>query len=195
MGDLPEQPVRTEGQESSRNAVRFDCTDWLTFGITSLAAWFIYLLTLAPEVTLHFSGMLLTSANYFGVSPPPGYPVWTLYSWLFVHLVPFGSVAWRVTLGSSVAVALASGLLAMLVSMGGKLLAKSIAEESVDAVRAHQITRVVCGYAAGMIFALSTPIWQMAVVAETWAISILSFSLLLFFLLGWALQPTRRVYL
>ena len=42
----------------------------------------VYLLTLAPEVTLRYSGILATSAKYGGVAYPPGFPVWTLYSWL-----------------------------------------------------------------------------------------------------------------
>ena len=82
----------------------------------------VYLRTLAPEVTLRYSGLLSTSANYAGVAYPPGFPVWTLYSWLFVHLLPFSNVAWRVAVGSAVAAALASGLVALMVSRSGAML-------------------------------------------------------------------------
>jgi len=58
----------------------FQRPDWLSFGLTAVVLLLVYLRTLAPEVTLRYSGMLATSAKYAGVPEPPGYPVWTLYS-------------------------------------------------------------------------------------------------------------------
>ena len=37
----------------------------------------------APDVTLEDSGELSVGSYYAGVPHPPGYPVWTLYTWLF----------------------------------------------------------------------------------------------------------------
>ncbi|GIT12662.1 MAG: hypothetical protein CM1200mP34_0680 [Verrucomicrobiales bacterium] len=51
---------------------------------------------------------------YAGVPHPPGYPVWTLYTWLFTKLVPISNIAFRVALSSAFAAALSSGLLALL---------------------------------------------------------------------------------
>ena len=76
--------------------------------ISSPRRWFsasrccVYVLTLAPSVTLEDSGELITGAADFGVPHPPGYPLWTMSGFLFSHLVPFGSIAWRVNLESAV---------------------------------------------------------------------------------------------
>src|SRR5947207_14147864 len=60
--------------------------DWLTFAITTLFTFIGYYLTLAPQVTLEDSGELATASMYAGVTHPPGYPVWTIYTWLFTVL-------------------------------------------------------------------------------------------------------------
>src|SRR5580765_8190491 len=57
--------------------------DWLTFGITTLIVFIGYYLTLAPDLTLEDSGELAVGSFYAGVPHPPGYPVWTIFTWLF----------------------------------------------------------------------------------------------------------------
>ena len=52
---------------------------WTTFAI-SFAAYFY---TIAPTVTLEDSGELAVGSDYLGVPHPPGYPIWTLVTWLF----------------------------------------------------------------------------------------------------------------
>src|SRR5262245_15515440 len=92
--------------------------DWLTFLITFAAVWIGYYLTLAPEQTLEDSGELATGSFYAGIPHPPGYPVWTIYTWLWCVLLPIKNVAWRVALGEATGGALAAGLLGLLVSLG-----------------------------------------------------------------------------
>ena len=75
-----------------------------------------YCLTISPDLTLEDSGELAVASMYAGVPHPPGYPVWTLYTWLFTELVPISNIAFRVALSSAVAAALSSGLLALLTS-------------------------------------------------------------------------------
>ena len=70
--------------------------DWLTFLITFAAVWLGYYLTMAPEMTLEDSGELATGSFYAGIPHPPGYPVWTVYTWLWTVLLPIKNVAWRV---------------------------------------------------------------------------------------------------
>ena len=41
-----------------------------------------------------FAGELITGSMYAGIPHPPGYPVWTIYSWLWTVLVPWGNPAW-----------------------------------------------------------------------------------------------------
>src|SRR3974390_1917489 len=75
--------------------------DWLTFLIAFAGGWIGYYLTLAPELTLEDSGELATGSFYAGIPHPPGYPVWTIYTWLWTVLVPFKNIAWRVALGAA----------------------------------------------------------------------------------------------
>src|SRR5258707_4176703 len=100
----------------------FRKTDWLTFLITFAAVWIGYYLTLAPELTLEDSGELATGSFYAGIPHPPGYPVWTIYTWFWTVLLPIKNIAWRVALGEATGGALAAGLLSMLVSRGSSLL-------------------------------------------------------------------------
>jgi hypothetical protein len=102
MADEPQPPGKrpdlgapgSDGQPNlSRPCTRFDRVDWLAFAVTVVVLSSVYFDTMAPEVTLEYSGMLATGAMYAAVPNPPGYPVWTIYSWLFVTLLPFSNVA------------------------------------------------------------------------------------------------------
>ena len=71
-----------------------------------------------PDVTLEDSGELAVGSMYAGVPHPPGYPMWTIYSWGFTKILPFSNIAWRVAVSSAVAAALSCGLLALMISRG-----------------------------------------------------------------------------
>jgi hypothetical protein len=77
-----------EGRNSFEGGRFFRAIDWLSFGIATLAAFVVYLATIAPEVNLEDGGSFVTGAAYAGVPDPPGYPLWTLYSWLWTKLLP-----------------------------------------------------------------------------------------------------------
>jgi hypothetical protein len=129
------------------------------------------------------------------VPHPPGFPVWTLYSWLFVKLLPVSNIAWRVAVGSAVAAALASGLVALMVSRGGKMLLESTPRLArSNPVEQHQL-RLVCGCVAGMALAFSGPVWRKAVVADFWALSVLLFATMLCLLMRWTAATGRRRFL
>src|ERR1041385_601639 len=104
----------------------FRKSDWLTCLFTFLVMLVIYGRTLAPEVTLEDAGELITGAVYAGIPHPPGYPVWTLYAWLWTVLVPVGNMAWRVALAEANAVAVACALISLLVSRGSALLLENL---------------------------------------------------------------------
>ena len=90
--------------------------DWLTFLITTLVVWVGYFYTLAPDLTLEDSGELAVASQYAGIPHPPGYPVWTIYTWLWTVLLPIKNIAWRVALGEATAGAFACGLLGFVVA-------------------------------------------------------------------------------
>ena len=68
-----------EGKNSCVGGRFFHAVDWLSCGITTLAAFAVYLATIAPEVNLEDGGSFVTGAAYAGVPDPPGFPLWTLY--------------------------------------------------------------------------------------------------------------------
>src|SRR6476646_175351 len=105
----------------------FRNNDWLTFAVATLLVFLGYYLTLAPDLTLEDSGELAVGSFYAGVPHPPGYPVWTIFTWLFTVLVPVSNIAYRVGLASAVSGALASGLIGLLVSRGSSLILEGIA--------------------------------------------------------------------
>src|SRR2546427_9368460 len=106
----------------------FRRTDWLSFLITFLAVLIGYYLTLAPELTLEDSGELATGSFYAGIPHPPGYPVWTVYTWIWTRILPFGNVAWRGSVGVALGSAMAAGVLALPGSRGSRLLIEGIEE-------------------------------------------------------------------
>ena len=64
----------------------FTKLDWAAFWTATLVTFAVYFFTLGPSVGLEDSGELATAAAHLGVPHPPGYPFWTLCSWLFCKL-------------------------------------------------------------------------------------------------------------
>src|SRR4029077_9150196 len=103
----------------------FRKVDWAALIVTFIFVFVAYFLTIAPEMTLEDSGELATGSFYAGIPHPPGYPVWTIFTY-FWTLLPFGNVAWRVALGEAFSAAVAAGLLGLVVSRGSSLLVEGI---------------------------------------------------------------------
>src|ERR1700733_3208332 len=125
--------------------------DWLALLIAFGAVWIIYILTLAPEVTLEDSGELCTGSFYAGIPHPPGYPFWALYSWLWTVLLPIGNIAWRVEVGESFAAAMACGVVALMVSRGSSMLMEGIDFLKNLDRKAETAICLVCGIVAGLL--------------------------------------------
>jgi thioredoxin-like negative regulator of GroEL len=178
-----------------RVAPLFRKTDWLTFLITFAVVLIGYYLTMAPEMTLEDSGELATGSFYAGIPHPPGYPVWTIYTWLWTVLVPFKNVAWRVALGEATGGALAAGLLAMLVSRGSSLLIEGIEDLKAITGRWESAICMVSGFVAGMLIGYNGFMWSQCVIVEVYAFSVASFMIVLLCLLRWIYAPHQRRYL
>src|ERR1017187_6422513 len=127
-------------------SARFDRADWVSFTVTTFLLLAIYLITLAPDVTLENAGYFATAAKNAGVPSPPGYPLWTVYSWLFTKLLPFSNLAWRVAAGSAFASASACGIIALIVSFGGGILMKGSSSFAHLTRLQQKWLRTVCGY-------------------------------------------------
>ena len=176
---------------SSESQRLFDPADYLSFGTSTLVALAVYLLTLAPDINLGFSGIFATAAMHGGVAHPPGYPLSTIYTWAFVKLVPISNVGWRVAAASAVAGATACGLIALIVSRLGARLLRADIDGGQDARNLVQL-RTAAAVCAALIFGFSGPFWGRAVIADVWTLSVLSLCLVFLLLLCWAQQPARR---
>ena len=132
---------------------------------------------------------------YDGVAHPPGFPVWTIYAWLFTKLLPFSNIAWRVGVSSAVAGALTCGVIALMVSRGGAMLLEGLRDFKRLELKEEKLLRLVAGSVAGMGFGFNGDFWGMAVVVETKPLTNLLFSLVLCLLLRWYYWPERTRYL
>ncbi|HJM95871.1 MAG TPA: DUF2723 domain-containing protein, partial [Candidatus Marinimicrobia bacterium] len=117
------QTIQTDKPETDPFFCR---TDWIAAFLTTLISLSVYLYTLAPDVTLEDSGELAVGSMYAGVPHPPGYPMWTIYSWVFTKILPFSNIAWRVAVSSAVAAALSCGLLTLMVSRSSHFILSGI---------------------------------------------------------------------
>jgi hypothetical protein len=193
----PRHSAREAGVEFCVNRVEpfFERVDWLSFGATTFLGLLVYLLTLGPEVGLDDSGSYAAAAMYGGVPHPPGYPLWTLWCWAFIHVVPFGNIAWRATVSSAAAGALACGVIALMVSRGGAVILEYLPDGRRLPSDGQKWLRAVCGYVAGMVFGLNGAFWPQAVRVAVWPLSILLLCLVLCLLMRWAGRPEHRRYL
>jgi hypothetical protein len=174
----------------------FRKVDWFASLTTCVVIWIVYLLTLAPEVTLEDSGELVTGSYYAGIPHPPGYPVWTIYTWLWTVLVPVGNIAWRVALAEATAGAVSCGLIALIVSRGSGLLLEAIAELNTLPPRWAQLICMVAGGVAGLLMGLDGFMWRESVAVNRIAVSSVPwFMLVLVCLLRWLYAPHQYRFL
>jgi tetratricopeptide (TPR) repeat protein len=173
----------------------FERRDWFAFAITTLIVMIGYYFTLAPDLTLEDSGELAVGSMYAGVPHPPGYPVWTLYTWLFTKLLPFSNMAWRVAMSSAVAAALSCGFIAMMVSRGSKMIFSNV--ESLKDMPASALNPIciASGFVGGMLMGFNGFMWSQAVIVEVYTLSVLTLVLQMIFLMRWMHSPHQYRWL
>ena len=169
--------------------------DWLTALVVFIFVLAGYIYTLAPDLTLEDSGELAVGSFYAGVPHPPGYPVWTLYTWLFTVLVPISNIAYRVALSSAVSGALSCALLALIVSRGSSMMLEGITGMKQIEKRWEDGLCLVAGFVAGCLLGFNGFMWRQAVIVEVYVFSVLSLMLLLCALLRWMYAPHQLRYL
>jgi len=144
------------------------------FIAVSLFALFILAYTHTSSLSVSWrnfsedSGDLLTAAYTLGIPHPTGYPLYVLIGRIFSLLMP-GSVAFRITLVSLLCASLAPVFLFLTVA---RLLRRGAG--------------FVGAAVASLSLGFSLYFWSQAVVAEVYALNILFFSMIVYFLLGWA---------
>ncbi|MFC1498857.1 protein O-mannosyl-transferase family [Verrucomicrobiota bacterium] len=172
--------------------------DWLALGITFVVALIVYVMTLAPTVTLEDSGELAVAADYLGVPHPPGYPIWTMISWVFqiiFHGVKYHghpNPAWAVGLCSAFFGALASGLVAMLINRSGSDLTGDLKNRKTTAGTRQRNLLLVSSIAAGLLLAFSSVLWSQSVIVEVYSLNAFFLALILVLAYRWMCCPDRN---
>ena len=164
----------------------FRRVDWIGFVITCVLVFAGYLYTIAPDLTLQDSGELAVGSYYAGVPHPPGYPVWTIYTWFFTVIIPFGNIAFRVAVSSAFAGALSCGLISLMVSRGSSMFIESVAELKNIERRIESGICLVSGLVAGLLMGFNGFMWSQSIIVEVYSLSMLSLTGGLLCLLHWA---------
>ncbi|MFM2082847.1 MAG: hypothetical protein RL380_1538, partial [Verrucomicrobiota bacterium] len=169
--------------------------DWVAFFVATLVVFAGYLWTLAPDLTLEDSGELAVGSFYAGIPHPPGYPVWTMYTWLFAKLVPISNIAYRVAMACALSGAVACGLLAMLVSRGSSMMIEGIDGLKNLERRTENLICLVAGYVAAILIGFNGYMWSQAIIVEVYPFGVLSLMGVLLCMLRWIYAPHQRRYL
>jgi len=175
-----------EGRDRSAASSRFCRPGWADAAISALlglAAFALYVRTLAPGVLGGDSGELQFAVSLGGVSHPSGYPLYHMLGWLWSRLLPWGDAARRVNLLSAlwggVAIALVYLLVARLLRSAAPLL--------------QPTARTLVAAAAALALACSDLFWSQAVVAEIYTLHAAFVALVLLLLLQWEARLGKQV--
>ena len=147
----------------------------LLAALLGLAAFVLYLCTLAPGVLGGDGGELQFAAYLGGIAHPTGYPLYLMLGWLWSHLLPWGDAAYRMNLFS----ALWGGVAVALTT----LLAERLLRAATPRLTA--LPRCLAAAVAALAFAFSDLFWLQAVVAEIYTLHAAFVAGVLWLLLWW----------
>ena len=190
---VPAAPVPVAVVEPVRPLFRR--IDWITAGATALLVFLAYWWTLAPDLTLEDSGELAVASMYAGIPHPPGYPVWTIYTWIFTKIIPVSNIAYRVGISSAFAAALACGLVGLMVSRGSSMMMEGIGELKNIPRNLENAICVVSGFVAALLIGFNGFMWSQAVIVEVYTLSVLSLAGVMACLMRWIYAPHQMRYL
>jgi tetratricopeptide (TPR) repeat protein len=186
--------------DTQENGRFFRLLDWSAFWTATIITFIVYLISLAPTVTLEDSGELAVASDYLGVPHPPGYPIWTIITWIFTKIFAFvkyqgqPNPAWSVALASAVFGALAAGITAMLVCRSGFDMLRELRKSShVSHLTSEKTICWIGGVVASLLFAFTPVMWSQSVIVEVYSLN--AFFLVLIFLLTyqWMSRPSDHL--
>ncbi len=126
---------------------------------------------------------------------PPGYPLWTIFTYFFTKLLPISNVAYRVSIASAFSGAMAAGLLALATSRGSSMIIESIPDFKGLERRVENLLCLVAGFVAGTLLAFNGYMWSQSVIVEVYPFSVLSLMGVICLLLRWMYAPHQKRYL
>ncbi len=178
--------------------------DWTAFWAATAIAFIVYFLTLGPSVGLEDSGELATAGAHLGVPHPPGYPFWTLCSWIFCKLFAWVTYqghptpAWAISCLSAVFGALAAGCTAMLITRSGSDMLDSLPDDKASddpktAERRHALMSLAGGLGGSLIFAFSPVEWSQATIVEVYSLNALFLMAVFLLSYRWMRRPSDKI--
>ena len=182
----------------------FTKLDWAAFWTATLVTFAVYFFTLGPSVGLEDSGELATAGAHLGVPHPPGYPFWTLCSWIFCKLFSWVTYmghptpAWAISCFSAVAGALAAGCTAMLICRSahdfvGGTDGASGAPAPLPMDGSSGILAFGGGVAGALTFALSPVEWSQSTIVEIYSLNALFLMWVFLLSYRWMRRPTDKM--
>lgn len=178
----------------------FSLVDWGAFWVATLFSLIVYVISLAPSVTLEDSGELAVAGDYLGVPHPPGYPSWTMIVWIFTKIFGFvrfrgqPNPAWSIALASAVAGALAAGITALLLCRSGRDMLRSM--KRTTEILGISSENIICwsgAVSASLIFAFSPVMWSQSDIVEVYALNALFLTLVLLLAYIWIRRPSDKL--
>ncbi len=184
----------------------FSKVDWAAFWTATLVTFVVYFCTLGPSVGLEDSGELATAGAHLGVPHPPGYPFWTLCSWIFCKLffwvtyMGHPTPAWCISLCSAVFGAFAAGCTAMLICrssqdfLGGAASGRALADDADGATGCRTSALAFGGGVAGALtFALSPVEWSQSTIVEIYSLNALFLMWVFLLSYRWMRRPSDKI--
>lgn len=182
----------------------FSKFDWAAFWVATLVTFAVYFYTLGPSVGLEDSGELATAAAHLGVPHPPGYPFWTLCSWIFCKIFSFVTYmghptpAWAVSCCSAFFGALAAGCTAMLICRSSRDFLAGSAPDGVDAASASDsaATGLLCfggGVGGALAFSFSPVEWSQSTIVEIYSLNALFLMWTFLLTYRWMRKPSDKI--
>ena len=174
--------------------------DWASFWTATLVSFVVYFLTLGPSVGLEDSGELAVAGDHLGVPHPPGYPIWSMISYVFARVFSFVTFrgqpnpAWAIALGSAVFGALAAGCTAMLITRSAAdMLAGAGAERRDRPAIADDVLCWVGGVAGSLVFAFSPVMWSQSTIVEVYSLGAFFLMLVMLLTYRWMRRPSDKL--
>ena len=148
-----------------------------------LAIFAVYLKTLYPTIGLLDSGDMVSSAYNLGIPHPPGYPFYCLLGKLWLTILPFGNIAFRMNI--------LSGLAASIACMMVYFIVLKVCPDPVKG-RLKGIIACFPAIAAAFMLAFAATFWKQAVIAEKYTLNAAFAAILIFILLKWQELSTHK---
>ena len=181
----------------------FSKFDWAAFWAATLVTFAVYFFTLGPSVGLEDAGELATASAHLGVPHPPGYPFWTLCSWLFckiffwVEYMGHPTPAWAVSCCSAFFGAFAAGCTAMLICRSGRdFLSGSESEFGLDDGLSGRPADWLCfagGVGGALAFAFSPVEWSQSTIVEIYSLNTLFLMWVFLLSYRWMRKPSDKI--